>query len=87
MASVLVIYGRFYLCRFLVFWQRTRPVLRLLQTSPPALLQEDQKSTASIKVIASICFSMYLEVAVKAMLENEEQFRQRLDPLRANTIG
>jgi predicted exporter len=83
MASVLVITVGF-ISVGLFFLATPQDSVRLLQTSPPALLQEDQRVQQALGNSVNSAFLIVSGSSREAMLENEEQFRQRLDTLVQN---
>jgi predicted exporter len=82
-ASVLVITVGF-ISVGLFFWATPQDSVRLLQTSPPALLQEDQKVQQALGNSVNSAFLIVSGSSREAMLENEELFRQQLDSLVQN---
>ena len=65
----------------LFFGATPQDSVRLLQTSPPALLQEDQRVQQALGNSLNSAFLVVSGSSREAMLENEERFRQQLDSL------
>lgn len=68
----------------LFFWATPQDSVRLLQTSPPSLLKEDQRVQKALGNSVNSAFLIVSGNSVQSMLENEENFRKQLDLLKKN---
>lgn len=68
----------------LFFWATPQDSVRLLQTSPPSLLKEDQQVQQALGNSVNSAFLIVSGSSAEAMLENEESFRPQLDSLVQN---
>jgi len=68
----------------LFFWATPQDSVRLLQTSPPSLLKEDQQVQQALGNSVNSAFLIVSGSSAEAMLEHEEFFRPQLDLLVQN---
>ncbi|MGJ8648592.1 MAG: MMPL family transporter [Marinomonas colpomeniae] len=68
-------------CFSLFFWATPQDSVRLLQTSPPSLLKEDQQVQQALGNSINSAFLIVSGNSTEDMLQNEELFRSKLDSL------
>lgn len=69
---------------YLFFWATPQDSVRLLQTSPPSLLKEDQQVQQALGNNVNSAFLVVSGSSAETMLENEEAFRPQLDAFVQN---
>ncbi|MEO9275996.1 MMPL family transporter [Marinomonas sp. 5E14-1] len=68
-------------CFSVFFWATPQDSIRLLQTSPPSLLKEDQRVQQALGNNTNSAFLIVSGNSTENMLQNEELFRSKLDLL------